>query len=116
MYFFALLSYIDSIIILLRVQIHFHLPQSAASSSFSYEENYESFTFTLTHSFRCHPYMVVSSRCALIPIMQLTTQCCFTYFFADGKTLLNKRPQQQQQQQHYDAVFDVERRITYWKY
>lgn len=34
------------------------------------KKNYESFTFTLTHLFRCHPYMG-NSRCVLLPIMQL---------------------------------------------
>jgi hypothetical protein len=34
------------------------------------KKNYESFTFTLTHLFRCHPYMG-NSRCVLLTIMQL---------------------------------------------
>lgn len=38
-------------------------------ASFNTKKNYESFTFTLTHLFRCHPYMG-NSRCVLFPIMQ----------------------------------------------
>lgn len=48
------------------------------------EKNYESFTFTLTHLFRCHPYMG-NSRCVLLPIMQLGVVSI------ERKPMLNKR-------------------------
>lgn len=47
------------------------------------KKNYESFTFTLTHLFRCHPYMG-NSRCVLLPIMQLNV-------VSIEKPMLNKR-------------------------
>lgn len=50
---------------------------------FSAKKNYESFTFTLTHLFRCHPYMG-NSRCVLLPIMQLNV-------VSIEKPMLNKR-------------------------
>lgn len=47
-----------------------HAPPPPMNESLGTKKNYESFTFTLTHLFRCHPYMG-NSRCVLLPIMQL---------------------------------------------
>lgn len=54
---------------------------------FSCEENYESFTFTLTHSFRCHPYMAVSSRCAL-PMQFTSNTVVASHFFCRWKNFV----------------------------
>ena len=48
-----------------------NLTRRPLSRDLSPKKNYESFTFTLTHLFRCHPYMG-NSRCVLLPIMQLS--------------------------------------------